>query len=99
MLQVVERQTAQFTLDALGANPLQRGSPVELPFIQPHDKTQPDLIQVIFVMNVRAPQPVALFQPERVKCAAARSDQTQRFASLPKRIPRLQPVFVWSVDF
>ena len=43
-------------------------------------------------MDVVAPQPVALFKPQRVEGAAARRDDAERLARPPQDVPQLRPL-------
>ncbi len=89
---LVQRQATELARDVLlGLD--QRLTAQEVPLVQAHGPSQPRLVGVILAVDVTAPQPVALLQPQRVEGPCPAGHQPMRPACLPQQIPKAQPVF------
>src|SRR5512138_1081939 len=87
MRRIIQRKAAQFALDTFGADALQRGAPMKVALIQSHGETKSGFVGIVFMVNVCAPEPVALFQAQRIKGPTTRRDDAQRPPCFPECVP------------
>ncbi len=96
---IVQGEAAEFPGDPPVPDFDQGVPPHEVALVESDGPADAGLAGVVLRVNIRAPQAVSLFKPERVERAAAERDETVSATGLPERVPQAKPELGRRVDF